>query len=40
LLWGSEYWLWRADHGDSRWVDTVKSVLAQEAAAPAISLPA
>jgi len=27
LLWGSEYWLWRADHGDSRWVDAVSLVL-------------
>jgi hypothetical protein len=24
LLWGVEYWLWRQDHGDPRWVDTVK----------------
>lgn len=23
LLWGSEYWLWRAAHGDSRWLDAV-----------------
>jgi cellulase (glycosyl hydrolase family 5) len=23
LLWGSEYWLWREDHGDRRWVDAV-----------------
>jgi hypothetical protein len=27
LLWGSEYWLWRADHGDSRWLDTVRRIL-------------
>ena len=23
LLWGSEYWLWRAANGDSRWLDAV-----------------
>src|SRR3989442_1407410 len=23
LLWGSEYWLWRQDHGDPRWVEAV-----------------
>jgi cellulase (glycosyl hydrolase family 5) len=23
LLWGSEYWLWRQDRGDPRWVDAV-----------------
>lgn len=37
LLWGSEYWLWRADNGDSRWVDTVQSILQQEARAPAMT---
>jgi len=26
LLWGSEYWLWRADKGDPRWVDAVSLV--------------
>ena len=26
LLWGSEYWLWRADSGDPRWIDTVSLV--------------
>lgn len=25
LLWGSEYWLWRAEQGDSRWIDAVRS---------------
>jgi hypothetical protein len=40
LLWGSEYWLWRADHGDSRWMDSVKLILGQEATSPAIALPA
>jgi hypothetical protein len=24
LLWGSEYWLWRADNGDRRWLDAVQ----------------
>lgn len=36
LFWGSEYWLWRQDNGDSRWVDTVKSILSRESAAPAL----
>jgi hypothetical protein len=36
LFWGSEYWLWRQDNGDSRWVDTIKSILSQESAAPAL----
>jgi hypothetical protein len=35
LLWGSEYWLWRADNGDSSWLDAVKGILAANAAAPA-----
>jgi hypothetical protein len=34
LFWGSEYWLWRQDNGDSRWVDTIKSILSKESAAP------
>jgi hypothetical protein len=38
LFWGSEYWLWRADQGDHRWVDTIKSILHQEANAPAIAI--
>jgi hypothetical protein len=28
LLWGCEYWLWRADAQDARWLDTVKSLIA------------
>jgi hypothetical protein len=28
LLWGCEYWLWRADAGDNRWLDAAKRVLA------------
>jgi hypothetical protein len=38
LFWGSEYWLWRADQGDHRWIDTIKSILHQEANAPAIAM--
>ena len=26
LLWGSEYWLWRADNADRRWIDAVSVV--------------
>jgi hypothetical protein len=37
LFWGSEYWLWRAGQGDTRWVDTARSLLAHESAAPAIA---
>ena len=40
LLWGSEYWLWRAVNGDTRWIDTVQSILHSEARAPVLSLPA
>src|ERR1700682_157371 len=40
LFWGSEYWLWRADHGDSRWIETIKGILRDEARAPAIPLTA
>ena len=29
LLWGSEYWLWRAGQGDQRWLDTVQRILAE-----------
>jgi hypothetical protein len=37
LFWGAEYWLWQADRGDSRWIDTVKAILHSEARAPAIT---
>jgi hypothetical protein len=37
LFWGSEYWLWREDHGDPRWVDTVKAILRAETKAPALT---
>lgn len=39
LFWGSEYWLWRADNGDPRWLDTVKTIVAGEASAPSLALP-
>src|SRR5713226_4421683 len=38
LFWGSEYWLWRADHGDTRWIETIKKILRDEVRAPAMSL--
>ncbi len=38
LLWGSEYWLWRADHGDTRWLDTVRRILYDETKAPPMRL--
>jgi hypothetical protein len=40
LFWGSEYWLWRADHGDSRWIETIKGILRDESKAPAMPLAA
>jgi hypothetical protein len=40
LFWGSEYWLWRADQGDSRWIDTIKAILHAEARAPAMTVAA
>jgi hypothetical protein len=27
LLWGSEYWLWRAENGDPRWIDAIRALL-------------
>jgi hypothetical protein len=38
LFWGSEYWLWRQDQGDPRWVDTIKTILRGESKAPAMTL--
>jgi hypothetical protein len=38
LFWGSEYWLSRADHGDTRWIDTIRGILRQEATAPLMAL--
>ena len=38
LFWGSEYWLWQEDHGDSRWTDTVKTILRNENRAPLMAL--
>jgi hypothetical protein len=40
LFWGSEYWLWQEDHGDSRWTDTVKTILRNENRAPLMALAA
>jgi hypothetical protein len=40
LLWGSEYWLWRADAGDARWLDAVRHILSGEARAPSMQLAA
>jgi hypothetical protein len=40
LFWGSEYWLWREDYGDSRWTDTVKTILRNENRAPMMALAA
>jgi hypothetical protein len=36
LLWGSEYWLWRADNGDPSWLDAVKGILAENSDAPPV----
>ena len=36
LLWGSEYWLWRADNGDPSWLDAVKGILAENSDAPSL----
>jgi hypothetical protein len=38
LFWGSEYWLWRAEQGDPRWIDTIKGILRGEARAPAMTI--
>lgn len=37
MFWGSEYWLWQADRGDSRWIDTIKGILRDEAKAPSMA---
>ncbi len=34
LLWGVEYWLWRAQNGDSSWLDAAGQIQADEAKAP------
>ena len=39
LFWGSEYWLWQQDRGDSRWIDTIKGILRDEAKAPSMFAP-
>ena len=38
LLWGAEYWLWRADNGDYSWLDVVNGILAANATAPPVSV--
>lgn len=30
MLWGAEYWLWRAQNGDGRWLRVVKAIIASE----------
>src|SRR5256712_1624150 len=40
LFWGSEFWLWRAEQGDSRWIDTMKAILGEEAKAPSMMIAA
>ncbi|HVD01866.1 MAG TPA: hypothetical protein VNG93_12085 [Candidatus Dormibacteraeota bacterium] len=37
LLWGAEYWFWRADDGDPSWLDTVRGILAVNSDAPAVA---
>ena len=37
LFWGAEYWLWQADRGDTRWIDTIKAILRDEAKAPSMA---
>ena len=37
LLWGAEYWLWRAQNGDPSWLDAVRQILRDEAKAPPIT---
>ncbi len=39
LLWGSEYWLWRADNADPSWLETVQQILRGETKAPQMALP-
>jgi len=38
LFWGSEYWLWRADNGDPRWIDAVRAILRDESRAPSMAM--
>ena len=38
LFWGSEYWLWRADNGDPRWIDAIKAILRDESRAPSMAI--
>ena len=34
LLWGAEYWLWRAADGDPAWLDEAQTILRAETRAP------
>ena len=36
LLWGVEYWLYRASQGDARWLQAAEGILASEAKAPPV----
>jgi hypothetical protein len=36
LLWGAEYWLWRAQNGDPTWLEAVRQIQRDEAKAPPI----
>jgi hypothetical protein len=38
LLWGSEYWLWRENNGDSRWMTEVEKILQEESRGPSIQV--
>jgi hypothetical protein len=37
LLWGSEYWIWRAQNGDPSWLDAVRGILAANLDAPSLA---
>lgn len=36
LLWGSEYWIWRAQNGDPTWLEAARQIQRDEAKAPPI----
>lgn len=36
LLWGAEYWMWRAQNGDPTWLEAVRQIQRDEAKAPPI----
>jgi hypothetical protein len=37
MFWGAEYWLWRAQEGDGRWLRVVRTILRSEAVRPTAS---